>query len=136
MTHYNANLQPGTRYTRINGRKAHEYVTKRVPFKNSNGQLYGHWEVSGVAYSEGNGLCYVVYSYGQHWPLYVWDDVTQRWYGNRDKHSATTTKHSGCARPSVAYSDIHWLPLGTIKALAFEGYRALAAARVQGARFD
>ena len=36
---------------------------------------------------------YVVYSYGAHWPLYIYDYNTQQWYGNSDKHSVTTSKH-------------------------------------------
>jgi hypothetical protein len=137
MTHYNANMKPNVTYTRINGRLAHQYVSKCKPFKNSNGQLYGHWEAGGVAYSDGGGMRYVVYSYGKHWPLFVWDDESQCWYGNSDKNSVTTTKHRTYANPSRAVaSTIHWLPLEAIRLLAREGYGALAAARMQGVTFD
>lgn len=145
MPHYNSDMRPGIRYTRINGRKASDYVTKRVPFTNSNKQLYGHWEGAGVPYSEGSAMRYVVYSYGDHWPLFVWDDASQRWYGNSDRHSVTTSKHRTYAHPRLATGDttnsdttnsdntIHWLPLMSIRLLAREGYAALAAARVHGA---
>lgn len=133
MAHYNANMKPGTRYVRTTGREASQWVTQRVPFKNSNGQLYGHWEGSGVPYSEGNGMRYVVYSYGTHWPLFVWDDASQRWYGNADKHGPTTTKHRTFAHPECYASDVKWLPLMAMRLLAREGYQALAAARVHGA---
>lgn len=132
MTHYNANMQPGTRYIRTVNRRAGEFVTQRVPFKNSNGQLYGHWEGSGVPHSEGSAMRYVVYSYGTHWPLFVWDDASQRWYGNADRHRVTTTKHRTYAHPECYSSDVHWLSLMAIRLLAREGYQALAAARVHG----
>jgi len=139
MTHYNANMKPNVTYTRINGRLAHQYVSQCKPFKNSNGQLYGHWEAGGVAYSDGGGMRYVVYSYGKHWPLFVWDDETQRWYGNSDKHSVTTSKHRTYAHPRLITNTndtIHWIPLEAIRLLAREGYGALAAARIQGVTFD
>lgn len=137
MTHYNANMKPNVTYTRINGRLAHQYVSQCKPFKNSNGQLYGHWEAGGVAYSDGGGMRYVVYSYGKHWPLFIWDDETRCWYGNSAKHSMTTTKHRTYANPSRAdASTILWLPLGAMKLLARDGYRALAEAVLQGVKFD
>lgn len=136
MTHYNANMKPNTKYVRINGRLAHQYTTACKPFKNSNGQLYGHWEAGGVAYSDGGGMRYVVYSYGAHWPLYVWDDETQRWYGNSDKNSVTTSRHRTAAHPRLTDADtMHWLPLEAIRLLAREGFKALAAARIQGVTF-
>ncbi len=50
---------------------------------------------------------YTVYSYGNHYPMYVWDDLAQQWYGNRDKFSRTTTKHMGimcpCPRSQIVY---------------------------------
>ena len=136
MPHYNANMQPGTRYVRVNGRQARLWTTQRVPFKNSNGQLYGHWEGAGVPFSEGSAMRYVVYSYGRHWPLFVWDDATQRWYGNSDRHSVTTTKHRTYAHPDGYSSDMHWLPLRAMILLAREGYTALAAARLEGANLE
>lgn len=81
---------------RINGRKCRPYVEKKIPFKNSNGQLFGRWETP---------LMYVVYSYGEHWPLYVWDGFD--WFENEDKYSRTTTHHRGYARPYTDNPQIH-----------------------------
>jgi hypothetical protein len=36
---------------------------------------------------------YTVYSYGTHYPMYVYDKTVDRWYGNSDKYSRTTSKH-------------------------------------------
>ena len=133
MPHFNSNIRPGARYTRINGRKASEYVTQRQPFKNSNGQLYGHWEGAGVPHSEGNGMRYVVCSYGEYWPLHIWDDLTRRWYSNADKYSTTTSRHHTQSHP---HCDTTLLPLIAMRLLAREGYRALVAARLDGVRLD
>ena len=36
---------------------------------------------------------YIVFSYGLHWPLFIYDHKKGQWYGNSDKYSATTSKH-------------------------------------------
>lgn len=73
---------------RINGRKCRPYVQERKAFTNSNGQLYA---------IKHTPLLYVVYSYGEHWPLFVWDGFD--WYENEDKYSPTTTRHRSYANP-------------------------------------
>lgn len=75
---------------RIANRHAHEYVSRREPFKGSN--LYGERLPGGG---------YVVYSYGPHWPLYVYDGT--HWWRNEDKYGTTTSKHSGQACPRHEY---------------------------------
>lgn len=73
---------------RINGRLARPYVQERKPFTNSNGQLFGRWEAP---------LLYVVYSYGEHWPLFVHDGFD--WYENEERYSPTTSKHRTQTHP-------------------------------------
>jgi hypothetical protein len=75
---------------RINGRKCRSFVQERKAFQNSNGQLYGKWETPDL---------YVVYSYGEHWPLFMWAGRTDTWYQNADKFSPTTSRHSSYAHP-------------------------------------
>ena len=79
-----------TKTPRINGRKCRPYVQERKAFQNSNGQLYGKWETPDL---------YVVYSYGDHWPLFMWAGRTETWYQNADKFSPTTSRHSSYAHP-------------------------------------
>lgn len=43
---------------------------------------------------------YVVYSYGYHYPMFVWDRLTDTWYENITKYSATTLRHKNLSRPS------------------------------------
>lgn len=77
---------------RINGRTCRPYVQAKKPFTNSNGQLYGKWETPDL---------YVVYSYGPHWPLFVYDHTLGAWYENGDRCSSTTSRHHSYANPYV-----------------------------------
>ena len=70
------------------------FVGSRTPFESSNGNLYGEWRTT--AYG---GYVYVVYSYGPHWPLFVYFPQTGKWIENTDKCSVTTSKHLSCSRP-------------------------------------
>ena len=42
---------------------------------------------------------YVVFSYGLHWPLFIYDYNKRQWYGNSDKYSVTTSRHYGKLNP-------------------------------------
>jgi hypothetical protein len=66
------------------------FVERRVPFHTSNKQLFGYWCDSGV---------YAVFSYGQHWPLFIFEPTTSQWFANEDKYGTTTSKHYGKAHP-------------------------------------
>lgn len=73
---------------RINGRMARSFVQDRKAFRNSNSQLYA------VNHTP---LLYAVYSYGDHWPLFVHDGFD--WYENGDKYSSTTSRHHSHTNP-------------------------------------
>lgn len=36
---------------------------------------------------------YAVFSYGEHFPLFVYSNVSQSWFMNCDRYSATTARH-------------------------------------------
>lgn len=42
---------------------------------------------------------YVVYSYGPHYPLFLYNETTKSWYANTDPASRTTARHRASARP-------------------------------------
>jgi len=63
-------------------------VTTRTPFRGSN--TWGEWITDKI---------YVVFSYGHHHPLYVWDEPLGMWFGNKDKYSRSTTRHQSQLRP-------------------------------------
>lgn len=71
---------------RITNRHAGAHAGAHTPFQGSN--LYGEALPGGG---------FVVYSYGPHWPLYVWDGC--QWYENADRYSNSTTRHAAAAHP-------------------------------------
>tara|TARA_Y100000004_G_scaffold180703_1_gene225598 strand:- start:252 stop:599 length:348 start_codon:yes stop_codon:yes gene_type:complete len=81
---------------KIANRDASESVNNRHAFQGSNifAEVIRH-HTCGC-----NEDLYVVYSYGYHFPMYVFDYTTREWYANSDKYSPTTSKHQSQCRPS------------------------------------
>jgi hypothetical protein len=113
---------------RINGRLSRPYVQRTEPFKNSNGQLYAEWHDASHS-EENNNSRYVVYSYGTHWPLFVYVPSVNTWFENREKYGPTTSKHRTQTHP---HCDTVPLSLEHIKLLASLGYSSMAYERVSG----
>lgn len=90
---------------KIRNTAARPYVTTQSPFQGSN--LYGR-----VFTTHPKG--YAVFSYGEHFPLYVAlnNDTGTRWFGNNDRCSATTTRHMTLCRPLT--TTITYLPTETL----------------------
>ena len=74
--------------TYSSNKDADKYTTNREPFKGSN--TWGEW-IRDV---------YAVYSYGYHFPIYVYDEQLGLWFGNKDKYSQSTAKQISQSRPS------------------------------------
>ena len=68
---------------------ADSFVTERTPFVASN--TFGEWVKD----------LYIVYSFGHHFPMFVWDDKAGAWFENIDKYSRTTSKQQGQLRPNA-----------------------------------
>jgi hypothetical protein len=84
--------------TRIRNSDMHKYTSGCQTFQNNNETAWG----------EHKGDLYIVYSYGYHFPMYIYDYKTQEWYGNEDKYSSTTSRHQSQARPrnvNITYFD-------------------------------
>lgn len=75
----------------------------RVSLRAVRGKVQGLHEFLGNSiYAQwwtcANGLrMYVVFSYGIHWPLFIWHGG--KWYANGDKYSVTTSRHKSAANP-------------------------------------
>jgi len=109
---------------RINGRLSRPYVQRTEPFKNSNGQLYAQWH--GLDGIENTDARYVVYSYGEHWPLFVY--VPQvGWFENREKYGPTTSKHRTQTHP---HCSTVLLSRERIMVLATLGYSSMVYERL------
>ena len=110
---------------RINGRTARPYVQRKEPFKNNNGQLFAVWV--GLDGIENNNSRYVVYSYGPHWPLFVYVPKADTWFENKEKYGSTTSKHRTFTHP---HCDTVPLSLENVKLLDRLGYTSMAYERL------
>jgi hypothetical protein len=61
---------------------------------------------------------YVSYSYGYHFPMYVYDYEAGKWIGNKDKYSRTTSRHQSLCRP---YTVDHWLDTEEMRLVVQKG---------------
>jgi len=102
--------------------KCKTYVQSKTPFKGSN--LYGEYI----------GDNYVVYSYGRHFPLFIYAEGA--WFENEDKYwmdgtrcnfSVSTERQRQQARPACSTV---LLARSWMEKLANEGYKALATERI------
>lgn len=78
---------------RIANKDAQAYVDRAEPFQGSN--LFGEYEDS----DEGSNTPYVVYSYGYHFPMFIY--LGNSWYENSDKYSVSTSKQQSQTRPTM-----------------------------------
>jgi hypothetical protein len=89
----------GNHMQRISNSKAKPVVNSMEEFKGSN--TFAVWK----------GKVYAVYSYGEHFPIYVYDSLSHAWFGNYEKYSQSTSKHQSQLRPSgdVVYKNTWFL---------------------------
>lgn len=85
---------------RIANRDALLQVQNRIPFKGNN------------MYAEQRGDKYVVFSYGEHFPMFIYDNGT--WFENLDNYSVTTSKHRSQAYPLCDTTRINTQAMKTI----------------------
>jgi len=87
---------------RISNGQASKYAEQGFPFKTHNGTLFGDWQ----------GKLFVVWSYGSHWPLFIYHPDTDKWFENSTKSSVTTSRHRTQARPRTKDTldrDVDWM---------------------------
>ena len=96
---------------RVANRDARKYVNELKEFKGAYNK-YADKDASIFAQNEpafdavngqliGKCWLYVVYSYGFHFPMYIYDRQAGIWIGSKDKHSVSTTRHQSHCRPSA-----------------------------------
>lgn len=105
---------------RCSNSDAKRFIEYRDEFETNTKTMFGQWR--------SGGKTYVVYSYGFHFPMYVWDDQARVWVGNKDKYSRTTTIHQSKARPSHV---THWFDTETVKWIAYMGLSEVVAKRME-----
>jgi hypothetical protein len=97
---------------RLTNAQVRDAVNERRHFMNNNQTLYSasNWR--------DDGDLYIVYSYGTHYPVYVYDNIARQWFGNNDKSSPTTERHKTQARPD---GDIRWASTDYLRAMILAG---------------
>lgn len=99
--------------------EAREKVLRKESFRGNSVYAIRNWNPDVDTYT--------VYSYGKHFPMYVYDFRAEQWYGNNDKYSVTTSKHqSKCRPPNVA----EWYPTETMKLIARGGIKLAVSERL------
>jgi len=71
---------------------------------------------------------YAVYSYGLHYPMYVYDYEACQWYGNGSKSTQTTMRHMKLFEP---YSVAQWVDADTLMSIALHGIVETSAQRME-----
>ena len=96
---------------KTSNRECSTYVNKCEPF-NANNIFAENVFDDEVLYRPN---LYVVYSYGFHFPMYVYDYKLKVWVGNSDRYSVTTSKHMSQARPRFEIEQ--WLTTDDMRSL-------------------
>lgn len=112
---------------KIANREARAFVQRLHPFEGNN--LYGtYWCCNPSSIHPGDSG-YAVFSYGDHWPLFVSIHLDGKdvWFENEERHSMTTSKHKSQTHPQ---QPTNLLPLREMVLLVQKGYRAMVARRL------
>lgn len=104
---------------RISNSEAHSYVDSRSEFKTNNETMFGRRFTN----------TYAVFSYGTHFPMYVYDFDSGSWVGNKDKYSRTTSSHQTKSRPSAPITN--WFDTETMKRIVHFGLAHIVAERME-----
>jgi hypothetical protein len=75
--------------------KCREYVRNMKEFTGNN--LFARYTCATPGTT--SEIFYVVYSYGSHYPLFIYHCSTKTWFENEDRYSVTTSKHRSQAHP-------------------------------------
>lgn len=112
-------------FPRLANRDVRSKVEKRQLFSNTNQTIY----------AKRKDDLYVVYSYGDHFPLYVYDAIVSQWFGNDTKSTPTTQRHKTLTRPDNV--EITWASTDYLCAMILAGsyanYTALRVTHVEEA---
>ena len=74
---------------------------KKIANKNAREYVEGFKEFKGNnIFTQKNDKVYVVYSYGYHFPMFIYNFELEQWFENTDKYSVSTSKQQTQCRPS------------------------------------
>jgi len=96
-----------------------------VPLKHARAMVQNREPFTGNScYAENRSYpsgedAYVVYSYGEHWPLFIYHPMTDSWLENSDRCSVTTSKHRSSTHPCCPTQK---MPCSAMIRIAREGF--------------
>lgn len=109
---------------KIANRDARKFVQQQHPFEGNN--IYATFRTKKNEDGTHTGSWYAVYSYGDHWPLFVYANDT--WFENEEKYGKpTTNKHKTQTHP---HCPTVLLSTAWMIRLARDGFDAIAQQRV------
>jgi len=83
----------------IPNHQARAYVQRKETFDGAH--IFARWSTkeSDAKMGRSKQTIYAVYSYGYHFPMFVYDADANVWVENSDKYSKTTSKHQSQLHP-------------------------------------
>jgi hypothetical protein len=98
-------------------------VQNRQAFTASN--IFAEYITNNADGSPVDPCRYVVYSYGKHFPMYIYEGG--HWYANEDKYSRSTSRHQSQANPCLGQSTPMPMTTAAMQTLVRYGIAGLAA---------
>lgn len=115
---------------RVANKDAWKYVDTLEDFTGSS--MWGEWLQVGHSSDDKTWVhydLYCVFSYGSHFPMYVFDKAYGGWLGNEDKYSRSTTRHQSQTRPDNIKT---WLSTDDMKkVIRFGGLAQMTMAKAE-----
>ena len=101
---------------RITNNEIPRHVAQLEPFSNRHDSVFANDDAAK----------YVVYSYGDHFPMAMFDKDVGKWIVNEDKFSITTSRHQSLVRQGIDHVDL-WLDTDYMQLVVHKGYRRFIA---------
>mgnify|MGYP006450206741 CR=1 FL=1 len=102
--------------SRITNSEISHHVAHLEPFSNKHDSVFAN----------DDDTKYVVYSYGDHFPMAMFDKDVGKWIVNEDKYSRTTSKHQSLVKQGIHHVDL-WLTNDHMQLAVHKGYRKFIA---------
>lgn len=112
---------------KTSNKNCRQAVISRTVFSANN--IFSEYITANADGSPVDPCRYVVYSYGKHFPIYIYEQGT--WYANCDKYSPTTSKHQTQANPCLGQSAP--MPMNTMAMVQLVRY-GIAGLAAMGAK--
>ena len=108
---------------KTSNRNCRAQVQQRNAFTASN--IFAEYITTNADLSTLDTCRYVVYSYGRHFPMYIYEGG--HWYANIDKYSPSTSRHQSQANPCTGQTQAMPMTTEQMQTIVRWGIAGLAA---------